>query len=166
MSPSGFSRVSPGKGDPREAYEGLRSQALACTASTVGVQADGDPVFGVLMDMSFPGGPVTIVSLADGTTSMYTSSGGGVIGGGTHARVAAASRQLVSVAAAHRSCFSADWHDGQLKPGQIRLIALVPSGQLAAVADEEELVTGKSPLSPVFMAANWVITQLRIASGK
>jgi hypothetical protein len=43
------------------------------------------------------GGSATIVSLADGTTSMYTSGGGGVIGAGQHKGPADASRRFLAV---------------------------------------------------------------------
>lgn len=47
-------------------------------------------VFGVIMDTTFASGTVTLVALADGTASLYASTGGGVIGGGAHERVAVA----------------------------------------------------------------------------
>ena len=47
------------------------------------------------MEMAFPEGAATLVSLADGTTSMYTSTGGGVIGGGAHDAVVQAGRAFL-----------------------------------------------------------------------
>ena len=40
-------------------------------------------VFGVVMDMTYPSGVATLVTFADGTASLYTSTGGGIIGGGS-----------------------------------------------------------------------------------
>ena len=51
------------------------------------------------MDTRYPEAVMTLVALADGTTSLYFSNGGGMIGGGEHPRVAAATRRLVDVAA-------------------------------------------------------------------
>lgn len=55
-------------------------------------------VWGILMETGYPQAVVTLVSLADGTTSLYFSHGGGVIGGGQHETVARASKSFVIAA--------------------------------------------------------------------
>jgi hypothetical protein len=150
--------------DPRETYAGLRSLALSSKASHVGLDGDDDLVYGVVMDLAFGPDTATIVSLIDGSTSMYTSTGGGVIGGGVHANVAAASKAFISAVAASRHLLSADWSDGPLHDGGVRVIALVPGGALAAVADSDALAAGGLPLSPVFLAGEGVISELRVVS--
>ena len=45
------------------------------------------PVWGIVMETGFPDGSFTLVSLAEGTTSLYFSNGGGIIGGGEHESV-------------------------------------------------------------------------------
>src|ERR1035437_6926854 len=69
-----------------DVYAGLREQILRLDPATAGMsQRPGGPiVWGALMEMGYPNGVATIVALADGTTSMYTSTGGGIIGGGAH----------------------------------------------------------------------------------
>ena len=54
--------------------------------------------YGVVMDTVYPNGAATLAALADGTTSLYLSSGGGTIGGGEHADIAAATHRLVALA--------------------------------------------------------------------
>jgi hypothetical protein len=49
------------------------------------------------METGYPEAAATLVSLADGTASIYFSSGGGVIGGGPHDTIAAAARRFVSL---------------------------------------------------------------------
>ena len=66
-------------------YEGLRTMALTefgRTAAATDTDTDDDTLLGVVVDIPQRGGYATVVAMADGTTSMYTSTGGGVIGGG------------------------------------------------------------------------------------
>ena len=68
----------------------LRGQILHAAPDDLGFFASEEhPVWGAVMDMAFPGGVATLVSLEDGTTSLYTSTGGGVIGGGGVAQIQA-----------------------------------------------------------------------------
>src|SRR4051812_42858236 len=73
------------------AFEGLRSQVLGTDPSAVGITPTTElpRVWGVLLETGYPSGIATAVSLADGTTSLYTSSGFGIIGGGAHSQVVA-----------------------------------------------------------------------------
>lgn len=52
---------------------------------------------GVVIDIPGDAAWVTIVALGDGSTSMYTSVGGGTIGAGEHEIVRRANQQLISV---------------------------------------------------------------------
>lgn len=53
-------------------------------------------VLGVVVDIPSEGGMASVVAMADGTTSMYTSSGGGTIGAGTHDAVLNATHALLA----------------------------------------------------------------------
>jgi len=66
-----------------EAMKGLRNRLLTSSAEEVGLSGkDAEAkVWGVLMEVAFPSGVSTIVSIRDGTASLYTSTGGGVLGG-------------------------------------------------------------------------------------
>ncbi|HEY2979685.1 MAG TPA: hypothetical protein VGJ22_00770, partial [Anaerolineales bacterium] len=87
------------KPDPSEVFMGLRGRIFALDPNEVGLQQSPEQpnVWGMLTEFGQPGGAATIVSLADGTTSMYTSSGGGVIGAGQHAGPAEATKSLLKV---------------------------------------------------------------------
>src|SRR3954453_20298545 len=88
-------KQSPGGGD---VYEGLRAQALGAVASGLAAPGAEHPqVWGVVIDIPKGADWATIVALGDGTTSMYTSSGGGVIGAGEHEVVRKANEQLLTV---------------------------------------------------------------------
>ena len=63
-------------------YVGLRQQALTVDLSRLGLapSVEYPQVFAGLMEMGMEGGVATLVVIADGTTSMYRSTGGGIIG--------------------------------------------------------------------------------------
>lgn len=67
----------------------LRRDILASLAPST----DGRPR-AVVMDWSMDSGAATLVAFDDGTTSLYTSTGGGVIGAGSHDAVRDAAGQF------------------------------------------------------------------------
>jgi hypothetical protein len=118
-------------------------------------------VWGGLMEMAFPEGAATLVSLADGTTSMYTSTGGGVIGGGAHDSVVQAGRAFLLELERHLDHLEEDEDPDLPAPGIVAFRALTYSGRRARTADEGELTSGDHPLLSLFAAAQSVITALR-----
>lgn len=121
-----------------------------------------DRVYGIVMELGYDRAIATIVSLIDGTTSMYISSGGGTIGSGEHAPVAEATRAMVAMGQVLV---------GQTEPttefplpaaGRVRLQLLTVGGGRTAEVAEDELRQGRHPLSPVYHAGQGVITQIRL----
>jgi hypothetical protein len=150
--------------DVSEVYANLRRQVLELDPAEAGLApTDQFPrVWGVVMDTGYPNGTATVVALADGTTSLYLSSGGGIIGAGQHASVATATRALHGVVEAHLDQIPAAAHD-ELPPAHwVVMRALTFWGQRAILAEEDELGYDRHPLSPVFHAIHAVITQLRL----
>ena len=154
------------KSDPAGAVRGLRQQALTVDAAQLGVAptATRAHVWGVLMETGYPEAVATLVALADGTTSLYFSNGGGVIGAGEHSAVRAASETLLS---------TAEEHLGELAPavgtplpevGRVRFYVRTFKGTVGAEAKEEDLGEGRHILSPLFHTAHSVITAVREAS--
>jgi hypothetical protein len=129
--------------------------------------ADQQPkVWGVLMDIGTSGGNnVTIVSLADGTTSMYTSRGGGVLGTGESVDGAKASLAFVATADRFLSEFSPAT-DTTILPAErfVRFYLLTYNGILTAEAPQNDLVEEQHPLSPLYYSGDDVITQIRLNS--
>ena len=146
---------------------GLRSKMLSLDPESVGLQPSAElpQVWGVLMEMGFPDGAATIVSLADGTTSLYTSEGGGVIGGGEHAPVAAATRRFLAEAEKTEAPLVAvSSSEVDLPPaGVVSFVVLGYAGTRTGQADEEELASMRHPLSRLYAAGQDVITALREA---
>ena len=75
----------------------LRSMALNLKAEDLGLSPKNYPneVWGILMETGFKNDSYTLLVLADGTTSLYFSNGGGIIGAGTHETVKKASLNLL-----------------------------------------------------------------------
>lgn len=119
-------------------------------------------VWGVVMETGYPEAAVTLVSLADRTTSLYFSNGGGVIGAGEHATVADATARFIA---------SANEFRGQMEPtksfplpaiGRVRFYLLTFTGVLTAEADEQDLGNMRHTLSPLFHKGHEVIGHVRL----
>ena len=101
----------PGRRVDRAAlYQSLRTRILTLDPSSVSLfpTTELPHVYGVVMDMVFPNGSATFVVMVDGTTSLYTSSGASIIGGGFHRSVVQAGRTLLAVAEARYAVRSID----------------------------------------------------------
>jgi hypothetical protein len=144
-------------------YTNLRDQALGFGALEIKAPPPvaGGRMLGVVMDMGYDTGVVTLLGLADGTTSMYVSNGGGKIGLGDHAQVAEASRRWVEIAESAEGLVEArdDCLPGE---GLIRFNFLTTGDRFGAAVAEAELAGGSHPLSSVFLAGQQVITQIRL----
>jgi hypothetical protein len=153
------------EGSP-DVYEGLRSEMLTLDPSSAGIapSADLPRLYGLLMDMTYPNGSATLVAIADRTTSLYWSTGGGIIGAGRHERVARANRQLLRVAESHLDLFERSDATSLPALGQVRITALTYAGRLVVETPEDDLGHRRHPASPVFHAAHAVITAVRETS--
>ena len=146
-----------------EAYLGLRSRALGLTAEELGDVAAGAPVIALLMEDAYPEAVATLVGVVDGSTSLYFSNGGGMIGAGEHAEVAEATARWLQVGAdALRELPPVTSAPPPPPLGLTQFVAVTPRGLRCAGAGEDELGRGRHVLSPLFHAAHDVITQIRL----
>jgi hypothetical protein len=142
----------------------MREMALTVTPELLGV-APGT-VWGVLLDVPVSGGFATIVALADGTVSMYTSSGGGVIGAGERPEVASAGQRLLAEVAARVELFRDTPDEGLPPTGSVRIHALGPAGHRNADMPVESFWGREGhELAPLIAAAQDVIAAIRRAAG-
>jgi hypothetical protein len=142
----------------------LRNQALALTRDLLDPEAASDGrVIALLMETGYPEAVATLVGLADGTTSMYFSNGGGMIGAGQHPDVAEATRGWLQLAEQALELLQEAPGDVELPDeGMTQLVAVTDSGRRVAQSPEEELGGGSHPLSPLFYAGHDVITAIRV----
>jgi hypothetical protein len=153
----------PKSNPPAPIYLQMRQRVLETDPGTVGIHpSDAAPqVWGVLMEFMTGGTHVTLVSLVDGTTSMYFGNGGGIIGGGGDADVAQASRDLNVLAESYLDDFVLE---GDLRlpvRGETRFIILTYDGAYASAIQQSRLFKGNHFLTPLFNQSNRVISMLR-----
>ena len=154
---------TPERPPPADVYDGLRRQVLELTPEQLGV-ADAE-ILALLMETGYPEAVATLVAVADGTTSLYFSNGGGVIGAGAHESVAAASRRWLELASTLLPQLATVTETPLPAEGETQFVAVVRDELRGVVATEAELGSGDHALSPLFFAGHDVITQLRLAGG-
>jgi hypothetical protein len=140
--------------EPAQIYLKLRSRVLSLDSAEVGLTAStiAPHVWGVLMETGYEVGIATLVSLADGTTSLYYSTGGGMLGSADYTPVAQASKALVSQAENHLQQMSSADNLPLPEVGQVRFTFLTYSGD--------------HPLSQLYTLGHETLTQLRLLTEK
>ncbi|MBE99737.1 hypothetical protein [Flavobacterium coralii] len=88
--------VNDKAGETTNKYNALRQQAFTVTTENLGIKLkDSLEVYGLIMDWGIDDEVATVVSYASGDASLYLSSGGGIIGGGSHENIDVAAKGLV-----------------------------------------------------------------------
>ena len=144
-------------------YDDLRSMVLTLDPDDLGLTKASfpDPVFALLMEGGFPSGSYTLVAIADGTTSIYFSGGGGVIGAGEHDVVRAVSDRFLAAA---QELFQHSRPVSSFpKPdaGNVIFYFCTFDGVRAYTALQDDLEDRRDALSSLYIAGHDVITELR-----
>jgi hypothetical protein len=150
--------------EPAPIYLNLRNQVLTLKPEAVDLMLSGAApnVWGVLMETGYRQGVVTLVSLSDGTTSLYFGHGGGIIGSGQHVAVKQASQALIARAEQFASRLRPAIEFPLPAQGQVKFYVLTYSGAFTAEAEEAQLGEKRHALSLLFYSAQDVITQVRL----
>ena len=153
-------RVVP---EPIDLIKELRRKILSLIPGNMGLSSSDDTphVWGVLMETGYAEALASLVCLADGTTSLYLGTGGGMIGGGEHTKVREAAREFLAAAEYYRKELEPAKTFPYPEVGRVRFYVFTFSGPLTADAGESELGHGKHRLSNFFYAAHGVLTELR-----
>jgi ankyrin repeat protein len=151
----------PDKGN--DTFLGLRDQALSTRRADVEIPEPprDAPVWGVLMETGYEGATATLLALADGTTSLYISSGGGVIGGESHDSVRESNATMLRSANQFRTQMKPTSNFPLPSVGHVVFYALTDAGVLMAAAGKDDLGENRHTLSPLFYAGHEVISALR-----
>jgi hypothetical protein len=150
----------------RDVYRDLRSTALRLDPAAIQMP-EGERWGGALvaaMEIGMPEATTTIVAIADGTVSMYLSSGGGVIGAGEHAAVRGAADLFRTVVAENRNLLQ---RTGVFEPpsvGEVRFHARIGDDRLTGGAPEALLRTSRHQLAPLYAAGQDVLTEIRLTT--
>jgi hypothetical protein len=127
--------------------------------------AERPHVWGILIETGYPQAVATLVALADGTTSLYFSNGGGVIGAGAHAIVRSTLPPFFATAEQQIASLAPTVAYPLPDTGHVRFYVRTFGGTLTADALESDLGNMRHALSPLFHAGHAVITAVRKASG-
>jgi hypothetical protein len=150
-----FRRRDRGRDDPAAIFDELRNQVLLATLP----QPD---TWAALMEIGTGGGVASVVVVSDGTTSLYTSSGGGLIGAGDHESVAATGRAFLATIDRLRAAIPTTPGFPLPLDDEVRFSVRLPDGTRgSAVAPEVELAAGGHALSAAFPAGHDVISAMR-----
>jgi len=147
---------------------GLRQMVLTTPASTLGFSSGDDfpNVYGVLTDWDIGGVTATIMSMRDGTASLYTTSTFGIIGGQEHESVRQAAVHYVKVAEQFAKSGKVVTDFAYPKSGQVFYYLLTYGGVRQVIANEATIKRGSDPTRPLFAAAQDVLTELRLITEK
>jgi hypothetical protein len=144
----------------------LRDKALKVTAEELSLAPTAAHlnVWGVLMELGYPQATATLAVFADGTSSLYISTGGGVIGAGEHKPVRDESEKFLFAAQGLLQHFEPAVETPYPEPKRVRFYIRTFETTLTAEADEQELGRNLHELGPLFRAGHAVITQMRLIS--
>lgn len=154
--------LSPTRVNSSNAYAGLRSMVLEGTRSNFGLGPGSSPTqpFAVVTDWGNAEGTTTIVAVADGSASVYPSSGAGAIGGGqAHASIREAALKTIELAAAAQPRMHATTQYPLPSRGQVSFYVVTDSGVFAATASQEDVSGGRSPFSGLGSAAQNIVAE-------
>jgi hypothetical protein len=165
MSLFGFGKSTPKGYKPTGAYLDLRQQVLSFDPVKIGLaSSSSNPMRGVLMETGYPEAVATLVTLGDGTVSLYFSSGGGIIGVGQHEGPRKAGEAFIAFAPRFISYAKPTRVFPLPTEGHTRFYFLCFDGVLTVEAKEDDLGNNRLPLSPLFHKAHEVITAARLVN--
>ncbi len=118
-------------------------------------------VWGVMVDVGLPPGPVTLVAIADTTTSLYLGSGGATVGVGGVPDIAAAARELLRRVDTAIDAFEPTWETPIPPPGGVHLSALTFQGMVAHRSTMETLQQPGNPLGPAWWQTGVVVGMIQ-----
>ena len=146
-------------------YMELRSLALHMDPAQIEVPEGEWPGASVaLMEMPVGDATATIVAVADGTVSLYTSSGGGTLGAGEHLSARQAGQRFLKVAAESAPWMTATTDFPLPSEGNVRFHVRTPEGDVTAEVSEQELRGRRDLLAPLYLAGQDVISEIRLVA--
>lgn len=161
----GTSEIVPVGPTPVALYFDMRDLVLTVDPADIGLSpVEGGPqVWGVLMEIGLSSGMATLVVVADGTTSLYFSNGGGILGAGETPAVAAAAVPFLVAAEEALPQMTASDTFALPEIGQVTFHVLTYDGGYTVDALEQEVQAEDHPLHTLYALGQDVITQIRLS---
>jgi hypothetical protein len=158
-----FSR-RPGQSG-RATYLGLRTMVFEVDPDSIDVSQESHlrPAWCALLEFGLEEGTATLLAIADGTVSFYTSSGSGVIGAGEHAAVRVAAERFLEEAS-DATVYLRPVGDipNTPSPGHVGIHVRTFDATLSAELPEEVLQRGRHELAPFYAAGQDLLTEVRL----
>lgn len=143
----------------------LRRKVLAAKSKDVFGETGMHPsaIWGVVMDVTYDDGTITVVSLIDGTASLYVSTGGGIIGAGEDEQIGALSSSVASGAGMFFARYGAQVKDYPVPAEDHVHFYFLSDAQILKTAEyhEDELAGDGAPLSPLFQTVHTLISLMQ-----
>lgn len=119
------------------------------------------------MEFAYQATVVSLVAIGDGSTSLYFSTGGGVIGAGASQTVRKANQMFLETAGKFVAQFPETTSFPTPGTGRARFYLLAADGVHASDEIEEQALQQRAnPLFPLYAAGQNVITQIRIVESQ
>ncbi len=156
----------PAPGATENAMKALRLRFLTSPPAEYGLAADTNfpRVIGLLMDWPMDDVIVSVVALADGSASLYTTSSFGIVGGIEHPSVRASATQLLRLAERHHDDAVPTNQFPYPDDGRVRFYLKTPDGVRVQAAPLAALISGQDPLAGLWNQAQRLVAELRIAA--
>ncbi len=153
---------------PSSTYLQLRQRLLNLNPEDLGLapSAAAPDVWGMLVELGYQVGSAILVALADGTSSLHYSTGGGMLGRPNFAPLSQAAQALVIDAQKYLPQAEPATDNSLPSPGQVRFLWLTYQGTYAASAPEESLASGRNTLSPLYQRTQDALALLRPVADK
>lgn len=150
---------TPPKANPA-IYPAMRRNALEMKVP----ETPGGGVGLLLMDWIVANGTATVLASADGTASVYLSSGGGFIGGGQrYPQIGEAARRAVKLANEALPLAAKTTTYDLPKAGDVHFYLKTSEAVYLAVAREEKLRGGSDPLTKLGGMMQAIVTGYRLS---
>jgi len=117
-------------------------------------------VWAALLDWGLRGASATIAVVADGTVSMYTSAGGGMIGAGQHQQIHMPAARFLKTVEAIVDSLPPATEAPLPREGEAAIVALTYDGMRRRLV-ELKLLSAKDPFARGWVAGQDLITALR-----
>jgi hypothetical protein len=149
---------TPQRADPT-IYPKMRENALKLRLGNLPDNA----VHALLMDWQIGNGTMTVLAAADGTASVYLSSGGGFIGGGQkYPAIHDAALHAIHLATDLVSMFESTEAYDLPAAGNVFFYLTTSKDVRRAVVKEADLISGRDPLAGLGAMMQEIITQYRL----
>ena len=154
-------------GDGMSTYLGLRTMVFEVDPDTIDVSLETHrrAAWCALLEFGLAGGTASLIAIADGTVSLYTSTGGGVIGAGEHQAVRAVAERFLDEAS-DAVVFMRRVGDvpGTPGPGNVGIHVRTFDATLSAELPEAVVSRARHELSPLYIAGQDLLTEVRLLS--